>query len=280
MTMLGVSTSAIGGRRCFDDLLAYEPDVIEFYNYPSAALADIRQFCAKRDIRPALHTPVPYDAAAPLTRFAPTGPDPQQAAAALRLTRRTIRCAADLGALHVVVHFPSPYPPFPKEGFASAGAAFLDAVAEEALTEGVSVLIENLSAHPLLRTPDEYLAALGERPGLSLCLDLGHAHLMGGDGSPLAFARALGAKIASMHVYNTTADRYAVHGHELAKKEQTAAQGFMDLSTLIPALVGLSAPSAVVLEHGRRGVDPAAAARTAAWMRELITDSRARRGHE
>ncbi|MFE2145291.1 sugar phosphate isomerase/epimerase family protein [Streptomyces sp. NPDC059456] len=263
-----MSTAVLADRDDFEALLAYRPDVVEFYGYPATALPRIARFCADHGIRPALHTPVPHDGVPP-RRFAPTGPDRREAAAALRLTEATVRCAADLGALHVVVHFPSPYPPYEEAGFEEASRDFLSATAALAREHGVAVLIENLSAHPLLRTPEQYHRALAAHGELGLCLDLGHAHLLGADsGAPAGFAALFGPRIRSMHVYETTAERYPRYGHESADRGGTPAEGFMGLSELLPDLLRRTRPAALVMEHEpvRPGNEPAAAD----WLRELI----------
>jgi sugar phosphate isomerase/epimerase len=267
MTRLGVSTSILRDRTDLDQLLAYEPEVVEFYNYPSSMLSTVERFCARHGIQPALHTPFPYDEPVPLTRFAPTGPDPAEAAAALHLTELTVRCAADLGALHVVVHFPSPYPPYPKDGFTQWCADYLDAVESLAREHGVRVLVENLSPHPLLHTPAHYRDALEARPDLGFCLDLGHAHLLSPHMGPLRFAEVLGRRVRSMHVYNTSADRYPRHGHEAASPEQDPSRGFLGLAEQLPRLLGHTLPAALILEHGPTADVPAA---TLTWLRDLI----------
>ncbi|MEV6581964.1 TIM barrel protein [Streptomyces sp. NPDC051582] len=269
MTLLGVSTAALADRNDFGALLAYRPDVIEFYGYPATALPRIARFCAEHGIRPALHTPVPYEGATAPRRFAPTGPDPREAAAALRLTEATVRCAADLGALHVVVHFPSPYPPYEEAGFEEAARDFLSATAALAREHGVAVLVENLSAHPLLRTPEQYHRALAAHPELGLCLDLGHAHLLGADAAaPAGFAALFGSRVRSMHVYETTAERYPRYGHEPASRGGTRAEGFMGLRDLLPDLLRRTRPVALVMEH--EPVAPGTEPAVADWLRELI----------
>ncbi|MGW4562925.1 sugar phosphate isomerase/epimerase family protein [Streptomyces sp. NPDC004561] len=270
MTLLGVSTGVLADRTDLTGLLAYEPDVVEFYNYPRSMLGAIGRFCDRHGIRPALHTPVPYDEPRPLRRFAPTGPDPDEAAAALRMTGATVRCAADLGALHVVVHFPSPYPPYPAAGFDSWCRDFLDAVCGLAREHGVLVLVENLSAHPLLHTAADYRDALAGRPELGLCLDLGHAHLLGPQQGPLAYARALGAAVRSMHLYNTTVARYPLHGHEPAHAGQSAAEGYLPIAEVLPTLLALTGAPAVVLEHRPLAAGDPGPGEIGRWIRAVI----------
>jgi len=269
---LGVSTSVLHHHRALDALLPYEPEVVEFYNYPGAMVPELARFCARHGIRPALHTPVPYDLDEPLRRFAPTGPDPAEAALALSLAQQTIRLAADLDAVHVVVHFPSPYPPYPSEGFAERCAEFLRALDETARSHSVSVLVENLTGHPLLNTPEQYARVL-DGTELGLCLDLGHAHLLGERGTPLHFGQFLGPTVRSMHVYNTTLERYPQHGHEAAAPNQSSKDGYLDLGVLLPQLLALTRPQVVVMEHNPLPTGPRdrhGPRRIADWLRRLI----------
>ncbi|MDC2950185.1 sugar phosphate isomerase/epimerase family protein [Streptomyces heilongjiangensis] len=268
-----MSTGVLTDRGQLEALLPYDPEVVEFYNYPSTMVPELARFCARHSIRPALHTPVPYDLAEPLRRFAPTGPDPEEAARALRLALQTIRLASDLDAIHVVVHFPSPYPPYPTEGFAERCAEFLSELAEAARSHSTSVLVENMTGHPLLHSPEQYARVL-EGTGLGLCLDLGHAHLLGDRGGPLRFGQVLGPTVRSMHVYNTTPDRCREHGHEAVAPGQTSRDGYMDLGALLPRLLALTRPQVVIMEHaplptGSR--DPEGPRRTADWLRRLIS---------
>lgn len=277
MTLLGVSTSALPTRDDLDALLVYEPDVVEFYNYPTRQLPLVERFCDRHGIRPALHAPVPYDGPQPLRRFAPTGPDPDEAAAALDITRQTVQYARRINALHVVVHFPSPYPPYPEEGFAKRCKEFLGALTDLMDEYRVPILVENLSAHPLLRTPEQYRSVLSGYPDLGFCLDVGHAHLMGEEGHPLAYAEALSSAVRSLHVYNTTPERYLGQGHELAAPDQSAADGYLDLPLLLPEILRCTEPAAVVMEHRHRGTNPQAAAHSASWLRHLIDQHKGRK---
>lgn len=189
-----------------EQLLWYEPDLIEIYNFSSARVSAFCEMASAHDIAVALHTPTPYDDASPLRRYCPTGPDFEEAAVARRLVAETAAYAEWIGALHVVVHYPTPYSPFDQDALDVFGPPFLDHLENLVSRHGVPILIENLSAHPLLRLPEHYAAVMDAHPSLGFCLDLGHAHLMAPHSNPEAFAIALGNRIDSMHVYNTTPD--------------------------------------------------------------------------
>lgn len=268
--LLGVSTSVLPHKARVQELLWYSPDVIELYNYPTDALPGLAEFAGQHGIRLGLHTPTPYDGAAPLRRFSPTGPDRAEAREALRLVEATVMWARRLDALYVVVHFPSPYPPFVDAGFADACRLFLDGVHRIAVEHDVAVLIENLSAHPLLRTPQHYREALATAPALGFCLDLGHAHLLEPLTGPDEYADVLASRVQSFHVYNTTKQRYPEHGHERVSPRQHRAAGFMEIGSLLPRLVGACSPATVVLEHASTDHNAPQADRCSRWVRELL----------
>ena len=246
--LLGISSGALVDRFDFDGLLPFEPDVVEFYNYPSSALREIEAFCARHRILPALHTPVPHDGAEPLRRFSPTDPDEETAAMALRMALDTVRTAAALQALHVVIHFPSPYPPFEEEIPESRIRAFLEPVSEVAGLLDVRVLLENMSPNPALCSPAHYRALLDRYPGYGICLDLGHAHLLSVRHSVADYVRALSPEIQSVHVYNTTAARYARHGHEPVHPDQRPGDGWLDVEAAVALLLGQPGVETFILE--------------------------------
>lgn len=241
--MLGVSTSVLKVKSDLEALLAYEPDLVEFYTYPLEALPLIRRFCADHGIRPALHTPTPHPHLMP--RYCPTGPDPQEAAAAVAALETTVRCAAELGALHVVAHFPTPYPPFPTEGFEELARAFLAEAARFSRVFQVSVLIENMTHNPHCASAEQYARFLKEWPDLSLCLDIGHAHQLGGPGAVQSFADVLGRRIRSVHLYDN--DRSG-SGHRPYPARGSGTRPQVPYGVVADVLRACR-PAAVVLEH-------------------------------
>lgn len=246
--LVGISTGILADRFDLDALLAFDPEIVEFYNYPSGSLRDIEAFCTRNQIVPALHTPVPYDGMEPLRRFSPTDPDAEIQAMALRLASATVRTAAELGALHVVVHFPSPYPPFEDTIPETRCRAFLEPLSELAARLGVRVLLENMSSPPALCSPHRYRSLLERYPGYGFCLDLGHSHLLSLRHPMRAYIRTLGRDIRSVHFYNTTADRYPTHGHELPQPGQLPEDGWIDLPDALISLREETALQALVLE--------------------------------
>lgn len=269
MTLLGISTGALLNKWNLDCLLAFEPDVVEFYNYPSSALPQIRSFCLQNQIQPALHTPVPCDEQ--FRYFMPTGPDPELAIKALHMAETTILCALELNARHVVVHFPSPT----SKGIQNRDFAvrrFLDPLARLAEDVGVQVLIENLSPNPDFYTPEHYKEILDDYPVFDFCLDLGHAHLLNPTCTIEGFIQTLTTKIRSVHVYNTTIIRYARYKHESVHPEQQPQVGWLDVPNSISLLRQFSNPDVIILEpHPLELCQIQPAVEGINWLRRLLS---------
>ncbi|WP_327416438.1 sugar phosphate isomerase/epimerase family protein [Streptomyces sp. NBC_01233] len=258
--MLGVSTSVLKVKSDLEALLAYEPDLVEFYTYPVEALARIRKFCADHGITPALHTPTPHPQL--MSRYCPTGPDAREAAAAVEALEATVRCAADLGAQHVVAHFPTPYPPYPAEGFEDLAGAFLSEAARLSRAFQVPVLIENMTHNPHCARAEQYALFLKEWPTLGMCLDIGHAHQLGGPAAVQSFADVLGSRIRSVHLYDN--DRSGP-GHRPYPAPGGGTQPQVPYDVVAHVLRACR-PSVVVLEHGAGHGHPDR--RLLDWLRE------------
>lgn len=269
MAWLGISTGVLVDKRDIDTLLAFRPDVVEFYNYPSSALPWIRQVCSDLGARAALHAPLPYDQNQPLRRFAPTGPERADAEAARDLALRTVSCAADIGALHVVVHYPSPYTHDGRSIPVEIEEFFLGPVAELAEMKRVRVLVENLSSNPACRLPRDYRLLLDRYPSLGFCLDFGHAYDVDPKAGVERFARQLGPEIGSCHVYS--ARKNGQSRHEPIHPSHASEDGWLDPRAAVKAVTKYARPAVFVLEP--RPLRPGELERAvagAAWLRELI----------
>lgn len=258
--MFGVSTSVLTDKADLDRLLDYEPDVVEFYNYPSGQLDRIVRLCADNGIRPALHTPVPYDDPEPLTRFAPTGPTSGEVRQAIALVEQTLRTAAELSAVHVVAHFPSPYSgagPVTKH----ATKDFLGPLSELAHRLGVRLLLENMSGHRGFWSADDYLGTLELYPSIGLCLDWGHCQDLPPEGSFESFARVAGGRIDSCHVY--------APGRRCIGDPASVSR--FDVESDLRTLFKYASPSCLILEHDPPTInDLPRAIEDARWFRSMV----------
>jgi sugar phosphate isomerase/epimerase len=268
--LVGVSSSVLGPDDDLERLVEFQPDVIEWYGLPSSQLEAIARLSAEHAVRTAVHGPLPYDGPRP-PYFAPTSADPDLAERALSLVRESVACARDLDAMHLVLHFPDPNPPYVRRGFEARATAFLDEVAELSAFHRMPVLLENMTPNPMLRSPDHYRAVLDRYPEFGLCFDLGHAHLTT---YPVEeYVETLADRIGSVHVYNTTPSRYGGAGHEPIAEDQDAAEGWLDWRAVLLSLLEITSPRALVVEHdGRHG--PKAAVRAVAELRAVASRGR------
>lgn len=242
----GVSTSHLLDKHDFLPLLDYEPDVIEFYNYKN--IAPIIEFCSRHDIRPALHVPTPCDQDV-FNRFCPTasGSD-EEIELAIQMTKTTIKCASEIGALHVVVHFPTPCPPYFPVTDNEIDRFFGD-VCSYADQLNVDLLVENLTPHPHFHKPENYLRLLDDY-NLHLCLDVGHAHLLEPHFGVQDFIKDWGNKVKSVHLYNLTEARYHSHGHEPIEEGQKRDGGWIDMVETLNGIIRINNPRVIILEYG------------------------------
>jgi sugar phosphate isomerase/epimerase len=272
--LLGVSTSVLPDKRRFAELLDAAPDVVEWYAFPSASLPGIAQFSERHGVRIALHAPMP--APGDTWRFGPASHDPAIASATLAMTLETIDCARALDALHVVVHFPDPEPPYVAKGFEERARTFLEHVSNAAERKRVRVVLENMTPNPLLRSPEQYRAIMDEYSMLGLCFDIGHAHLAAPEHRIDEYIEALADRIASVHVYNTAVARYGEYGHEPIATGQSREDGFFDWAGAVEAVLAATSPASWILEHDQRY--SAATPGALAVLREQVKRCRLRSG--
>lgn len=242
---IGISTGCVPLGDQFE-LLDLEPDFIELYNLDSALATSLAEECRSRGMGIACHTPVPHGERRQ-QKFVPHGSDRHAVGEAIEATFRTIDFAAEYGAIHVLVHFPSPYNP--PEAVTDADIhGFFDPIVERARGAGVRLIVENLSANPYLCTAEHYLELLTRLPEVGLCLDLAHAHLLEPATSVEEFIRQIDGRISSVHVSNTTVPRRGRFGGEAPEEFQNRTPGWIPLDRAVEGLLRISPPPNLVLE--------------------------------
>lgn len=245
LPLWGVSTSHLLDKHDFAPLLEYNPDVIEFYNYKS--IDPIVAFCSQHNIRPALHVPTPFEKGN-FTRFFPTAPGTNEdIESAIEMTRTTLKCASEIDALYVVVHFPTPCPPYSPVTRQEIDR-FFGNVCHYADQLNVDLLVENMTPHTYFHTPKEYMS-LTNHYNLHFCLDVGHAHLLQPHLGVQDFIEGLGKKTKSVHFYNLTKERYPLYGHEPVSEDQNKEDGWMDLQETLDNIICISNPTSIILEY-------------------------------
>jgi sugar phosphate isomerase/epimerase len=209
---VGISTSILNNKHRLSDFDNLNIDLIEFYNYRTSFLNEIEDYCGKNELGIALHVPIPFDGT--IKKFSPSGPNLNELDSSLEMTLQTVEYGKKIGAEHIVVHYPSPYPANQFFIEDSIIDRFLKPIEETVKTSGINVLIENLSASACIYLPNHYLDVLNRYPELNFCLDFGHAHILNPVTSIDEFITIIGSKIMSSHIYNTTLLRYGKYGHE------------------------------------------------------------------
>jgi sugar phosphate isomerase/epimerase len=127
-------------------------------------------------------------------------------------------------------------------------------MAGEAGARGLTLALENGAAAGQLDYLEEILAAV-DRPALGIALDVGHAHLRGGD--PAAAARRVAPHLRHVHLHDN---------HGARDEHLPPGQGTIDLPALLAAIRGTGCTGAWIVEL-RASRDPAALAEAVAFLR-------------
>ncbi len=108
---------------------------------------------------------------------------------------------------------------------------------------GVKLLVENILSEPT--TPEHLMMILqmGHLDGVSVCLDLGHAHIASGIAEAVGI---LGSRIASVHVHDN---------HGTKDEHLWPGDGTIDWPATAEALKALANPPALVLEIAHNPAD-------------------------
>lgn len=101
---------------------------------------------------------------------------------------------------------------------------------------GVRLLVENILNEPTTPAHIEAILNLGHLKHVGVCLDLGHAHIVGNFDEMIS---VLGNRIASVHVHDN---------HMVRDEHLWPGEGTIDWPATAKALKTLSAPPAAVLE--------------------------------
>jgi sugar phosphate isomerase/epimerase len=266
--VVGISTGMLFDKHQLEALLSVEPSIVEFYNYPSSSLEQIRFFCTANNLRRSFHVPTPYDGEKPLSYFRPTGPDATEVRRAIEHTLNTLRAAADLNAEYIVVHFPSPYPTQPEEVGLDAIMRFFDPVCAYALRLGLVVMVENMSSHPSFYLPSHYKQIFEHYSNTKLCLDFSHAHILQPATSLMDFIDQVGKFIGACHVNNSTILRYGRFKGEMPSAGH--GSGYADIQLALDAIFHRSESERVYLiVEGNDRIDTAENQANFNWMKSL-----------
>ena len=178
-------------------------------------------------------------------------PDPDDRAAAVRISAGSFRPAVEVGAEVVICHCNAPRRPFEPEDYDAAlrrTGESLKALAEQAHDAGIRLAIENMIPRPVKRPATkvaEILALiepLGEHVGI--CLDTGHANAAGSDVADEA--RLAGRRLFSLHLQDN-------HGQPDQDEHLVPGKGTIDWNAFLDALDELNFTAPRIFEVALAG---------------------------
>lgn len=180
------------------------------------------------------------------------GPEP------LAVGQRLLALAEALGARVQVLHVSSrrfaAADPEMRRRVRARDREIVRGMADAAGEQGLILALENGAAPRQVDYLEEILAAL-DHPSLGIALDVGHAHLRGGD--PAAAVRRLAPHLRHVHLHDN---------HGARDEHLPPGRGTIDWPVLLATLreVGYAGPWMVELRASR---DPVALAQAAAFLR-------------
>ena len=202
-TRVGFSTTVLDRSISLDKLYELQTEVVEICGYSPEAWGKLRIDLSHADIPVGLHCPIPF--AGWVKQFDITGQG-EHRRAAFELVEMTLQAARLVNGAYVNVHFPSVVRrPADLCGLRQSG--YLNSVMNSArelhaLSEKykVPVLLENVGPNPFFYKAEHFRAMFERVPGLRLCFDPGHLHVLPNGEDVYSFAEDLIAFIISVHI--------------------------------------------------------------------------------
>lgn len=214
----------------------------EFYNFPPQEMPALRAELLSLGIARSIHAPLlkPDWYPDPPTWSFLCDVDGDSRDRTFRMIIETLGQAGDIGAEHVVVHFP--IPSTDGEGESDSRLEDIawrscDRLAELTVKWKIPIHIEGLGNSPYL--DDGFLITALRRYPLGYCFDTGHMHLASRlRGFDLyEFAASMAPFVTSIHLWNTRgADDYLKFRHIPVHPSQDPEEGWADIRRLMEIL--------------------------------------------
>ena len=218
----------------------------EFYHFPADELPSLKREISAHHLAASIHCPLvkpPWYPEPPTWAFL-CDVDREKRELNLRMVKETLEMAGDIGAEHVVVHFPSPSSTDASgkseselHDIAMDSGHRLAALSEE---HEMPIHIEGFGPSPLL-SADFIAEVLTEFPALRYCFDTGHMNISAKrDGFDLyRFAEQLAPLVGSIHLWNNRGiDDYLLFHHIPVHPSQDPKDGWADIARILEIIVG------------------------------------------
>jgi sugar phosphate isomerase/epimerase len=256
----------------------------EFYNFPPEELPELHRRVTQHNLASSVHAPLKrlswYPSPPTFTFLCEA--EPERRSLSLRMIEETMEQAQDLGADHVVVHFPSPGSsngPDPRSYDEALAVAWHSAelLSEMSRRYGLPIHIEGFGPSPFLEV-DFLMRIMTELPGLSYCFDTGHMHLQShAFGFDLyEFAQGMARYIGSLHLWNNRgAEDYLAYRHIPLHPSQRAEEGWGDIARILQIVLSENPSVIMIMESGLHYPEQLGGhdiAEGVQWVKGLIAD--------
>jgi sugar phosphate isomerase/epimerase len=252
---IGFSSVTIGCSTDFGRFRRLSPECVELCRIGPEEWPRAERFILDSPVPVGLHCPIPFEGL--MKHFEITGPHAARRAQALGLVERTLAAAASARAAYIVVHFPTVFTPLngPADRELNPAAYFEDALETGRLLErmsleaGVPLLVENVGPNPYFYSGSHFRTLFEYAPGLRMCLDPGHAHVLHIGEDVYAFTEAVAPHVASVHFYNTNNLTETKGYHHPPAEDQAEADGWMDVRRILKILSAATSPDYLIFEY-------------------------------
>jgi len=254
----------------------------EFYNMPAEDLPELRRRIIQHSIAVSVHAPLErlswYPAPPTFTFLCEA--DSERRQLSLRMIEETMKEAQELGAEHVVVHFPSPG--CNSEGNAGTyDEAFeiawhsAELLADMSQRYETSIHMEGFGPSPFLNV--QFLTqVITNFPSLRYCFDTGHMHIQSSHfGFDFyEFARDMAPYIGSIHLWNNRGiEDYQTYRHIPVHPSQYPEEGWGDIARILRLVIAHNPACTITLESSLYYPEQLGGyniGECVAWVKELI----------
>ena len=214
----------------------------EFYNFSAGEVIALKRELLSKGLARSIHAPLvkPDWYPDPPTWSFLCDVDNDNRNLTFRMVTEAIAHAEDIGAEHLVVHFPTTCTDAAGESEAkleSIAWKSCDQLVELSAKRGVPIHIEGLGNSPFLNTA--FLGQVLRQYPLRYCFDVGHMYLasLNSNFDLYAFTERIAPFVSSIHLWNNRGhDDYIAFRHIPVHPSQDPQEGWADIARLLEIL--------------------------------------------
>ncbi|MBM3132603.1 MAG: sugar phosphate isomerase/epimerase [Chloroflexi bacterium] len=214
----------------------------EFYNFPREDVDRLKREIQNKNLARSIHAPLvkPDWYPDPPTWSFLCDVDESSRNRTFKMIVETLAHAEDIGADHIIVHFPIPSTDASGESESKLEAIAwksCDRLAELSVQRRTSIHIEGLGNSPYLN--NGFLIRALEQYPLRYCFDIGHMNLAAqlNEFDLYEFAEGIAPFVGSIHIWNNRGPQdYLAFRHIAAHPSQDPEEGWADIKRLLAIL--------------------------------------------